>query len=210
MNDVTRILSAIEQGDPKASEELLPLVYGELRRLAKQRLAQEKPGQTLQATALVHEAYLRLVDGEEAQRWNSRGHFFAAAAEAMRRILVENARRKRAEKHGGRLERQDLDDVDIAAPAPSEDLLALDEALAKLEAEDPVKAQLVKLRYFAGLTEDEAASALGISRTTAQRHWRYAKVWLLDELRGRRGREENPLKSDRPLKLAGRVFRTAL
>ena len=166
MNDVTRILSAIEHGDPQASEELLPLVYGELRRLAKQRLAQEKPGQTLQATALVHEAYLRLVDGEEAQRWNSRGHFFAAAAEAMRRILVENARRKRAEKHGGRLERQDLDDVDIAAPAPSEDLLALDEALAKLEAEDPVKAQLVKLRYFAGLTEEEAASVLGISRTT--------------------------------------------
>ena len=183
MNDVTRILSAIEHGDPQASEELLPLVYRELRRLAKQRLAQEKPGQTLQATALVHEAYLRLVEGEEAQRWNSRGHFFAAAAEAMRRILVENARRKRAEKHGGRLERQDLDDIDIAAPAPSEDLLALDEALAKLEAEDPVKAQLVKLRYFAGLTEDEAASVLGISRTTAQRYWRYAKAWLLAELR---------------------------
>src|SRR3954468_18266887 len=135
MNDVTRILSAIEQGDPKASEELLPLVYKELRRLAKQRLAHEKPGQTLQATALVHEAYLRLLDGDEAQRWNCRGHFFAAAAEAMRRILVENARRKRAVRHGGQLERRDLDDVEIAAPAPSDDLLALDEALAKLEAE---------------------------------------------------------------------------
>jgi RNA polymerase sigma factor (TIGR02999 family) len=184
MNDVTRLLSAIEQGDPRASEELLPLVYKELRRLAKQRLAQEKPGQTLQATALVHEAYLRLVGDEEAQRWNSRGHFFAAAAEAMRRILVENARRKRAEKHGGRLQRQDLDGIDIAAPAPSEDLLVLDEALTKLEAEDPVKAQLVKLRYFAGLTEEDAAKALGISYTSAQRYWHYAKVWLLAELRG--------------------------
>jgi RNA polymerase sigma factor (TIGR02999 family) len=184
MDDVTRILSAIEQGDPRASEELLPLVYKELRRLAKQRLAQEKPGQTLQATALVHEAYLRLVGGEEAQRWNSRGHFFAAAAEAMRRIVVENARRKRAEKHGGRFQRQDLDGIDIAVPAPSEDLLTLDEALTKLEAEDPVKAQLVKLRYFAGLTEEDAAKALGISYTSAQRYWHYAKVWLLAELRG--------------------------
>jgi RNA polymerase sigma factor (TIGR02999 family) len=183
MNDVTSILSAIEQGDPKAGEQLLPLVYSELRRLAKRRLAQEKPGQTLQATALVHEAYVRLVDGEEAQRWNSRGHFFAAAAEAMRRILVENARRKRAEKHGGLLERRDLDALDIEGPAPSQDVLALDEALAKLEAEDPAKAQLVKLRYFAGLAEDEAASALGISRTTAQRYWRYAKAWLVAELR---------------------------
>jgi RNA polymerase sigma factor (TIGR02999 family) len=183
MNDVTRILSAIEQGDPRASGELLPLVYRELRRLAKQRLAREKPGQTLQATALVHEAYIRLVDGEGAQRWNSRGHFFAAAAEAMRRILVDNARRKRTEKHGGRFDRQDLDDVEIAAPAPSEDLLALDEALTKLEGEDPVKAQLVKLRYFAGLDEDEAASVLGISRTSAQRYWRYAKAWLVAELR---------------------------
>ncbi len=182
MNDVTRILLTIEHGDLKTSAELLPLVYGELRRLAKQRLAAEKPGQTLQATALVHEAYLRLVDGESIQRWESRGHFFSAAAEAMRRILVDNARRKRAEKHGGQLVRQDLDDVDIAAPAPSEDLLALDEALAKLEAKDPVKAQLVKLRYFAGLSEDEAAQALGISRTTAHRHWRYARVWLLNEL----------------------------
>jgi RNA polymerase sigma factor (TIGR02999 family) len=162
---------------------LLPLVYRELRRLAQQRLAREKPGQTLQATALVHEAYLRLVTGPQARRWEHRGHFLAAAAEAMRRILVENARRKRAERHGGRFERRELNDIDIAAPPPPEDLLALDEALAKLEAEDPVKAQLVKLRYFAGLTEEEAASALGISRATVQRHWRYAKAWLHSELR---------------------------
>ena len=192
MNDVTRILSAIEHGDPRASEQLLPLVYGELRQLAQQRLAREKPGQTLQATALVHEAYLRLVDGQEAQGWDRRGHFFAAAAEAMRRILVENARRKAAERHGGRLERQDLDAIDIAALTPSEDLLALDEALAKLEAEDPVKAQLVKLRYFAGLTEEDAANVLGISRTTVQRHWRYTKVWLLRELGEAASPEEVP------------------
>jgi RNA polymerase sigma factor (TIGR02999 family) len=189
MNEVTRILSAVEHGDARAAGELLPLVYAELRRLAKQRLIKEKPGQTLQATALVHEAYLRLVEGEEARRWNSRGHFFAAAAEAMRRILVENARRKRTEKHGGLLQRHDLDDIDIAAPAPSQDLLALDEALAKLEAEEPVKAQLVKLRYFAGLAEDEAASVLGLSRTTAQRYWRYAKAWLVTELRKAGGLE---------------------
>src|SRR5689334_13172588 len=183
MGEVTRILSALEQGDADAADRLLPLVYEELRGLAARKLAREQPGQTLQATALVHEAYLRLVEGEEAQRWNSRGHFFAAAAEAMRRILVENARRKRTEKQGGRLERQDLNDIDIAAPAPSQDLLALDEALAKLEAEEPLKAQLVKLRYFAGLAEDEAASVLGISRTSAQRYWRYAKAWLITELR---------------------------
>jgi RNA polymerase sigma factor (TIGR02999 family) len=181
-HDVTSILSAIEQGEANAANQLLPLVYDELRKLAAQKLAQEKPGQTLQATALVHEAYLRLVDTEKVQHWDSRGHFFAAAAEAIRRILVDNARRKRAKKHGGRLGRQELDDVDIAAPAPLEDLLALDEAIAKLEAENPVNAQLVKLRYFAGLTEDEAAQALGISRTTAHRHWRYARVWLLNEL----------------------------
>jgi RNA polymerase sigma factor (TIGR02999 family) len=190
MNDVTRLLSAIEHGDPKASEDLLPLVYRELRRLAKQRLAQERPGQTLQATALVHEAYLRLVDGDAVQRWNSRGHFFAAAAEAMRRILVDNARRKQTEKHGGRLERQDLDD--IAAPAPAEDLLALDEALAKLEASDPIQAQLVKLRFFVGLTEEDAASVLGLSRTTAQTYWRYAKAWLTVELRGTSRSEKLP------------------
>src|SRR6185437_9263256 len=182
MNDVTRILSAIEQGDPRASEELLPLVYRELRRLAKQRLAREKPGQTLQATALVHEAYLRLVGGQDAQPWDNRGHFLAAAAEAMRRILIENARRKQAEKHGGRFERRELDGIDIEAPAPSEDLLALDEALTRLEAEDSTKAQLVKLRFFAGLTEEDAASVLGLSRTSAQRYWRYAKAWLLIEL----------------------------
>ncbi|WP_406697430.1 sigma-70 family RNA polymerase sigma factor [Singulisphaera sp. Ch08] len=192
MNDVTRILSAIEHGDPRASEQLLPIVYGELRQLAQQRLAREKPGQTLQATALVHEAYLRLVDGQETQGWDRRGHFFAAAAEAMRRILVENARRKAAERHGGRLERQDPDAIDIAAPTPSEDLLALDEALAKLEAEDPVKAQIVKLRYFAGLTEEDAANVLGISRTTVQRHWRYTKVWLLRKLGETASPEENP------------------
>jgi RNA polymerase sigma factor (TIGR02999 family) len=192
MSEVTRILSAIEQGDPGAAEQLLPLVYDELRKLAAQRLAQEKPGQTLQATVLVHEAYLRLVDGKVGQRWESRGHFFVAAAEAMRRILVENARRKRAQKRGGRWVRQEFDDVNIAAPAPSEDLLALDEALVKLEANDPVKAQLVKLRYFAGLSEEDAARALGVSRATVQRHWRYAKAWLLDELRGAGDLHENP------------------
>jgi RNA polymerase sigma factor (TIGR02999 family) len=191
MNDVTHVLSAIEKGDPQAAGELLPLVYTELRRLAKQRLAQEKPGQTLQATALVHEAYLRLVDGNVIQRWESRGHFFAAAAEAMRRILVDNARRKRAQKHGGQWARQELDDVDIAAPNPSEDLVSLDEALAKLEASDPVKAQLIKLRYFAGLSEEDAARALGVSRATVQRHWRFAKAWLLDELRGAGGPHED-------------------
>jgi RNA polymerase sigma factor (TIGR02999 family) len=194
MNDVTRILSAIEHGDPKAAEALLPLVYDELRKLAAQRLAQEKPGQTLQATALVHEAYVRLARNPTSggnSSWNSRSHFFAAAAEAMRRILVESARRKRAEKHGGRFERQDLDGVEIAAPVPSEDLLALDEALTKLESEDPVKAQIVKLRHFAGLTEEEAAGVLGISRATVQRHWRYAKVWLLGEVRETGASEEN-------------------
>jgi RNA polymerase sigma factor (TIGR02999 family) len=191
MNDVTRILSAIELGEPQAAGQLLPVVYAELRRLAKQRLAQEKPGHTLQPTALVHEAYLRLVEGEDARRWNSRGHFFAAAAEAMRRILVENARRKRAEKHGGQLGRQELDAIDIAATVPSQDLLALDEALTKLEAEDPIKAQLVKLRYFAGLSEEVTAGVLGLSRTSVQRYWRYAKVWLLGELRGTEDYQEN-------------------
>ncbi|WP_165253386.1 sigma-70 family RNA polymerase sigma factor [Paludisphaera soli] len=198
MSDVTRLLSAIEQGDPRASEELLPLVYRELRRLARHRLDRERPGQTLQATALVHEAYLRLVDGEEAQRWNSCNHFLAAAGEAMRRILVENARRKQAEKHGGGMERQDLDGIDIEAPAPSDDLLALDEALKKLEAEDSVKAQLVKLRYFAGLSEEEAASVLGLSRTSVQRYWRYTKAWLFIELRGAEAREKNPGNSVHP------------
>src|SRR5438128_3142133 len=152
MSDITRILSAIDQGDPRAPEQLLPLVYDELRRLAAQKLAHETPGQTLQATALVHEAYLRLVDQDQVQQWNSRGHFFAAAAEAMRRILVERARHKKSLKRGGNLTRQELDEVEPAAPQPCEDLLALDEALTRLAARDPVKAELVKLRHFAGLT----------------------------------------------------------
>lgn len=185
MNDVTRLLSAIDQGDPTASDELLPLVYQELRQLAHQRLAREKPGQTLQATALVHEAYLRLLGGEPEQGWGNRSHFFASAAEAMRRILVENARRKRTQKRGGDRPRLDLDDVEPAATLPvDDDLLDLDEALRKLEAEEPSKAALVKLRYFAGLSLEDAASALGFSRATASRHWRFAKAWLLSELQG--------------------------
>src|SRR5438128_1642738 len=157
MSDVTRILSAIEQGEAQAAEQLLPLVYDELRKLAAQKLAQEKPGQTLQATALVHEAYLRLVDVEKGQQWDSRGHFFAAAAEAMRRILIESARRKRSQKHGGDLVRRDLDEVELAVPELGEDLLALDDALNRLAEKDPVKAELVKLRHFAGLTVEQAA-----------------------------------------------------
>jgi RNA polymerase sigma factor (TIGR02999 family) len=184
MKDVTRILSAIEQGDPRAAAQLLPLVYDELRRLAAQKLTREKPGQTLQATALVHEAYLRLVDAERVPNWDSRGHFFAAAAEAMRRILIDDARRKRTEKHGGRHRRLDLDDVDPAADVPSADLLALDEALRKLEAAEPAKAELVKLRYFAGLSIDDAARALGIAPATAKRHWVYARAWLFREMEG--------------------------
>jgi RNA polymerase sigma factor (TIGR02999 family) len=184
MGDVTHILSAIEQGDPSAAEQLLPLVYDELRRLATQRLAQEKPGQTLDATALVHEAYLRLVDTEKAQHWNSRGHFFAAAAEAMRRILVESARRKKAGKRGAGRHRVRFEDVDVAAPERSDDLLALDEALAALERADRPAAELVKLRYFAGLTVREAAEALGIAPRTADAVWAYARGWLLDRLRG--------------------------
>ncbi|HEV2968373.1 MAG TPA: ECF-type sigma factor [Pirellulales bacterium] len=182
MNDVTRILSAVEKGDPSAAEQLLPLVYNELRRLAAQRLAQEKPGQTLQATALVHDAYLRLVGGDGDQRWNSRGHFFAAAAEAMRRILVEQARHKRRLKHGGERRRVDLDSACSVSEPPSLDLLALDEALTKLSAIEPAKADLVKLRFFAGLTMPEAASALGISLATAERHWTFARSWLFSEL----------------------------
>src|ERR1051325_6314902 len=169
MNEVTRILSAIDQGDPHAAEQLLPLVYDELRKLAVQRLAQEKPGQTLQATALVHEAYLRLVDVDTAQDWNSRGHFFAAAAEAMRRILVDQARRKQRPKHGGEQQRIDLDDVVALAEDRASEVLSLHAALDKLEAESPEKAHLVKLRYFAGLSHQEAAQAMGISRATADR-----------------------------------------
>jgi RNA polymerase sigma factor (TIGR02999 family) len=182
MTDVTRILSAIEQGDPHAAEQLLPLVYDELRQLAAQKLAQEKPGQTLQATALVHDAYLRLVDGNEVQHWDSRGHFFAAAAEAMRRILIDNARRKRRPKHGGDRRRLDLDAADSVAEAPADDLLALDEALTKLAAEEPIKAKLVKLRLFAGLSVPEAAKVLGLATRTAERYWTYARVWLYAEL----------------------------
>lgn len=182
MSGVTRILNAIEQGDPKAADELLPLVYEELRRLAARRMAREKPGQTLQATALVHEAYIRLV-GSEAQNWSGRTQFFTAAAEAMRRILIENARRKQRFKRGGGYEKVDLDDVDPAVAEPAEDIVALDEALERLAVEDPTKATLVKLRYFAGLTTKQAANMLGISQATAERYWSYARVWLFYELK---------------------------
>ena len=182
MNDVTRILSAIEQGDPHAAEQLLPLVYDELRKLAAQKLAQEKPGQTLQATALVHEAYLRLVGGAE-QPWNSRNHFLCAAAEAMRRILIEQARRKGSVKHGGGRRRVDLDQLSPADSQPDhDDLLAVDEALARLARQDPARAELVKLRFFGGLTMPEAAAALGISLATAERYWVFARAWLCAEL----------------------------
>jgi RNA polymerase sigma factor (TIGR02999 family) len=182
MSDVTRILSDIEQGNPHAAEQLLPLVYAELRRIAAQKLALEKPGQTLQATALVHEAYVRLVGTEKAQNWSSRNHFFAAAAEAMRRILVENYRRKKSAKYGGDRDRVPLEQIDIAVAPPSSDLLALDEALGRLTAEKPAVADLVKLRFFAGLTMDEAAQTLGISPATAYRQWDYARAWLFREL----------------------------
>jgi RNA polymerase sigma factor (TIGR02999 family) len=182
MSEVTRILTAIEQGDPVAAEQLLPLVYDELRKLAAQRLARESPGQTLQATALVHEAYLRLVDAKAAKPWNSRGHFFGAAAEAMRRILVENARRKRRHRHGGRLGRIDLDQIDLADDEASGELLALNEALDRLAQEEPVIAQLVNLRYFAGLTIEQSAAALDLSVRTANRHWAYARAWLYQQL----------------------------
>jgi RNA polymerase sigma factor (TIGR02999 family) len=184
MSEVTRILSAIERGDPHAAEQLLPLVYEELRNLAAARLAQEKPGQTLQATALVHEAYLRLVDVERAQHWNSRGHFFAAAAEAMRRILVEKARKRRRLKRGGDRQRLDLDAVQLSVREVPDDLLALDEALTQLAQEHPEKAELVKLRYFAGLTVAEAAKALGIAPSTADRYWTYARAWLYRRIVG--------------------------
>jgi RNA polymerase sigma factor (TIGR02999 family) len=182
MPDVTQILSRIEAGDPSATDELLPLVYDELRRLAAHRLAHEKPGQTLQATALVHEAYVRLVGADQTHKWDGCGQFFAAAAESMRRILVDHARRKQSQKRGGGWQRVDLEAV--SAPEPDSDLLALHEALEKLAAKDPVKAKLVELRYFAGLTGDEAAVVLGISPTTADRHWAYARAWLKAELRG--------------------------
>lgn len=182
MSDVTNILSKIEAGDPSAAEQLLPLVYDELRKLAAVKLAQEKPGQTLQATALVHDAYLRLVNVEQAQRWDSRGHFFAAAAEAIRRILVEKARKKGRIRHGGGRARVDLEQAASMAHHSDNGLLALDEALIRFAALEPAKAELVKLRYFAGCSIDEAADLLGISRTSAKRYWAYARAWLLAEL----------------------------
>jgi RNA polymerase sigma factor (TIGR02999 family) len=185
VSDVTRILSQIEAGNPSAAEQLLPLVYDELRKLAAAKLAQEKPGQTLQATALVHDAYIRLVDRKQTQRWDSRGHFFAAAAEAMRRILVENARRKQSLKQGGDCSRLELE-FDIPAFGEAKhDLLAIDEALEELQQVDPEKATLVKLRFFAGLSETEAAAEMQISRATASRYWTYAKAWLFNRLRER-------------------------
>jgi len=182
MSDVTHILSQIEQGDPQAAEKLLPLVYDELRKLAAAKLAQEKPGQTLQATALVHEAYLRLVGGDGAEKWDNRGHFFAAAAEAMRRILLDQARKKQSQRRGGDLQRQPLDDIEIQTSEPQLDLLAADEALEKFQRIDAVAAQLVKLRFYAGLTIPQAAAVLSISTATADRYWAYARVWLHAEL----------------------------
>jgi RNA polymerase sigma factor (TIGR02999 family) len=188
MTEVTRVLSAVEQGDRCAAEQLLPLVYDELRRLAVQKLAQEKPGQTLQPTALVHEAYTRLVGGGEGAAgeplWDGRGHFFAAAAEAMRRILIDRAREKRSAKRGGGRRKLDIDAVDVATRATPDQLLALDDALAKLAHQDPAAARLVELRYFAGLSVEEAGKALGISTATAYRHWKFARAWLHGELLG--------------------------
>ena len=183
MNDVTRILLDLEGGDPKAAEHLLPLIYDDLRKLAAQRLAHEKPGQTLQATALVHEAYLRLV-GEQDPGWSGRGHFFAAAAEAMRRILVENARRKASLKRGEGMERVDLDRIEVVDEGRSDDLIALDEALSRLTREDPETAERVKLRYFAGLSNKQAAEVLGISPRTADFRWAFARAWLLERIEG--------------------------
>ena len=182
MTDVTRILSAIEQGDSSAADQLLPLVYDELRRLAAQKMAHESPGQTLQATGLVHEAYLRLVKVENAQHWDSRGHFFAAAAEAMRRILVEIARRKKSLKGGGDLCRVELGTDDVAGSSRAERLIALDDALSELEKKAPTKAKVVKLRYFAGMTNQQAADTMRISATTADRYWAYARAWLKQEM----------------------------
>jgi RNA polymerase sigma factor (TIGR02999 family) len=187
MSSVTRILSDIESGDPSAAEQLLPLVYDELRTLAAQKMANEKPGQTLQATALVHEAYLRLVDEEQAKHWNSRGHFFAAAAEAMRRILVENARRKRRDKHGGSLRRVELKELRLGVNTPPDQLLAVDETLNQLAASDPQTARLVELHCFAGLSVEQAAELLEIPARTAYRNWSYARAWLFRMLL--RGRE---------------------
>ncbi len=181
MSEVSRILCRVDQGDPDAASQLLPLVYDELRRLAAQKLAHEKPGQTLQATALVHEAYLRLVE-DEPRQWDSRRHFFAAAAEAMRRILVENARRKGSLKHGGQCQRHDLEDIEVSATGQPEELLAIDEALDKLQRQDATSAELVKLRYFSGLTVPQAAEVLDVSPRTADRLWLYARAWLFREI----------------------------
>ncbi len=182
MSDVTRILSQIESGDPSAAEQLLPLVYDELRKLAAAKLAYEEPGQTLQATALVHDAYIRLVDTQKAQHWNSRGHFFGAAAEAMRRILIENARSKAREKRGGDWQRVDFEELDLATLVSPEQLFALDDAVVRLTDLDHLAGELVKLRYYAGLPLDQAAAALSISMATAYRHWAYARAWLRTEL----------------------------
>jgi RNA polymerase sigma factor (TIGR02999 family) len=184
MSEVTRILSAIENGDPHAAAQLMPLVYDELRRLAAHRLSREAPGQTLDATALVHEAYLRLVGVNQGQHWNNRGHFFASAAEAMRRILIENARRKQRIRHGGERERVDIELANLPTRMSSDELIALDEALEKLQQHDSVKAQLVTLRYFGGMTVEQAAAALGISRVTAHRYWTYARAWLHQQIAG--------------------------
>jgi RNA polymerase sigma factor (TIGR02999 family) len=191
MNDVTHILSDLVPGDPHAAARLLPLVYDELRRLAAARLAAEPSGNTLQPTALVHEAYLRLVGAPHGDRWDHRGHFFSAAAEAMRRILVEAARRKKTAKHGGGLRRHDANDLPIAAPPVDDDLVALDEALTRFARIEPQKAELVKLRYFAGLTIEEAAEALGVAPATAKRHWAYSKAWLFQALGGAEKNSEN-------------------
>jgi RNA polymerase sigma factor (TIGR02999 family) len=182
MDGLTHILSAIERGEPHAAAQLLPLVYGELRKLAAHKLAREAPGQTLQATALVHEAYLRLVDADAIQRWDSRGHFFAAAAEAMRRILIDNARRKQTGRHGGGWQRHELLEAELAIDSTGNELFAVDEALSKLAAGEPEMARLVELRFFAGLTLEEAARCLGVSVRTAHRHWAYARAWLRREL----------------------------
>jgi RNA polymerase sigma factor (TIGR02999 family) len=183
MDAITRVLNAIEHGDPHAAEQLLPLVYDELRKLAAERMAQEKPGQTLQATALVHEAYVRLVGGDQPRVWDGRGHFFAAAAEAMRRILINRARDKRRQKRGGGLQRVDLDRLLVADQASDEELVAIDDALEELARRNGACAELVKLRFFTGLTLDEAAAAMGIARRTANRYWAFARAWLFDALR---------------------------
>jgi RNA polymerase sigma factor (TIGR02999 family) len=183
MSDVTQLLEAIDAGDPRASDQLLPLVYEELRKLAAARMAQERPGQTLQATALVHEAWMRLVGLDERKAWNSRGHFFGAAAEAMRRILVESARRKARLRHGGQMERVPVDHVEITAALPEDRLVQVSEALDELEGEAPQAAQVVKLRYFAGLTQEQVAETLGISLRSAERHWTWAKAWLFRWIR---------------------------